>query len=339
MANSELYPPPVQIIGPNSGDSDLEDELRQKFESVTTDTEIPHTPELSEQLDNMRLAIADFARDHHGLDLSDRLPGVDQYHIYKSKEDLHAALRSLGEEDLDAKLEGRQNRYGIFIVAQETDFVTMKLLAHETIHRLAQTRAKASRGVDDNNHITTTVQAWSNGFVHRNNVSQKSTFKALDEMFTELTIIDIIESGYWSRRPSLPAPDTNYRVFYPMLCIIGDELLRARSRFTNGGPIQGLRAIESGLLRGDPTVLRPLIAPVVSGEVDINRHEQIHPRAYGREALRKLIHVPHADTTATYVELAQALGLPDAARRIIAIEHDMLLSAQQLRVFQGETDT
>lgn len=331
MAKVDLYPNAIQTVGPERGDTVLETEylhaLRQPFK---TDTEIAHTPELEQQLGNVQSAIAMYAAEC-GVDLGDRMPPTSRYHIYDTKAQMDAELIKLGVEP-SATMSATTNVYGIFTHRERGEFAALRELAHETVHEVSQIKIKTeAMTASDANERTIQIVSHDSGLSHINAKTGEVTLEALNEVFTDMAVTDMIDGGYWAKA-GLPVP-AEHKIYYSELAIICDEMLEVASHDSGTPPRQLLRTIVGGMFRGDKSVLRHLLTTVEHGAED----DTMSVRRYGRMALRRLVIAPKVSSDPNkYIQLARALRLDAAEERLrdmYAADTVTEIDANELHVF------
>ena len=228
---------------------------------------------------NMRLGLMEMGASH-GLDLSDRIPSLSEYHLFASK---YAAADAFSDnpEVHAAFLEGAQGvndrTKGMIIVGADSNVAECQNIVHETIHEAAYQAMHADSEGD-------MLDLKRRGFV----ISAKALMM-MNETWTELVKLDVIEN-YMD--PKYSGKNTLHS--YDEGTLLMSHLIERAAATLGVEPYELFRLGEKGMLNGSMEIVRLLI-------------EQ------SPGAKRELIEASEPQNT---MELAELLDLPEAVADI-----------------------
>ncbi len=276
--------PGIEFVGPcrDTPKGDFCAFLEGRRNNFDHGNEVRKTPEeLAMILDMQEAVVATAAR--LGVDVRDKLPKVGDYHVYETQEDYEeAARRAYPNMAENLIVDGAcAHEVAGILWRRRTDnpYWQMSFTAHETWHRVARERWQFDVSVGDDG-----IRALTPGM----HTGYSPISLGLNEMFTDTATVDSLHT----------AGQTTYLASYMDLNIIGEELTMKVSRETGvpAGDVHDM--LLRGMLTGDLAGLR-LVSRVLS------------PRQ-----MRELLAVGQRGEEQDRIKAAEAIGLPEAARRI-----------------------
>jgi len=273
-------------VGPYADNPAVVGGVDHHFRTFTDEVlaqESPKGPELIAQSRAMSAAVEELGRDL-GLDLSDRVRGADYTHLYTKDE--YARVRS--QFGLVAGSLAVHSTTGhIFASEESTLLVTLSNANHELVHVMSRKSIRPQVDQDGKIYAPRSHDGYAS--------FQHDTFRGLNELFTEVTNIDLMRN-YWPRHPELAdiAKETYRDAGYVPGLIFFDELFKAQFE----DPLSAFKPMQKGMFTGEMGALRAITDVV------------------GTEAMHKIAETLDGDSIEGVLSLARELGLTEAVRKI-----------------------